>query len=174
MWGSAVRVCPGLHLSAGGLAQLARAPALQAGGRGFEPHILHQGGPRRCPARFFDRIGRKADTKRKRNDRKARLGGARASPNSREREASEGVRRMPWLPEAKKDAAGRERPRGGASSPRSAGVEANPTNRNIPVVGGKENNSDPPSSGERKGDSPNRGRRGARGVVGPAQRKKRA
>ena len=26
----------------GGLAQLARAPALHAGGRGFESHILHQ------------------------------------------------------------------------------------------------------------------------------------
>ena len=91
---------------------------------------------------------------------------------------------MPWLPEAKKDAAGRERPRGGASSPRSAGVrmgqpamrrhgitlwgEANPPNRNIQVGGGEENKSDPPSSGERKGASPNRGRRGARGVVGPA------
>lgn len=26
----------------GGLAQLARAPALHAGGRGFESHVLHQ------------------------------------------------------------------------------------------------------------------------------------
>ena len=43
--------------------------------------------------------------------------------------------------------------------------EANPMNRNIPVVGGKENNSDPPSSGERKGASPNRPRQGADGVV---------
>ena len=51
-------------------------------------------------------------------------------------------------------------------------AEANPTNRNIQVVGGKENNSDSPSSGERKGKSPNRGRRGARGVVGQATRKK--
>ena len=32
-----------------------------------------------------------------------------------EREASKGVRRMPWLPEAKKDAAGRESLRGGAN-----------------------------------------------------------
>ena len=29
-------------MSFGGLAQLARAPALHAGGRGFESHILHQ------------------------------------------------------------------------------------------------------------------------------------
>lgn len=29
-------------MSSGGLAQLARAPALHAGGRGFESHILHQ------------------------------------------------------------------------------------------------------------------------------------
>ena len=31
----------------------------------------------------------------------------------------------------------------------------------------KKTNSDPPSSGERRGDSPNRGRFGATGVVGP-------
>ena len=95
---------------------------------------------------------------------------------------------MPWLPEAMKDAAGRESLRGGANGLRSAGVrmgqpavrrhgiplsgEANPTNRNIPVVGGKENNSDPPSSGERKGDSPNRPRQGADGVVGQPSWKK--
>ena len=30
------------HIGSGGLAQLARAPALHAGGRGFESHILHQ------------------------------------------------------------------------------------------------------------------------------------
>ena len=52
--------------------------------------------------------------------------------------------------------------------------EANPTNRNIPVVGGKENNSDSPSSGERKGKSPNRPRQGADGVVGqPSWTKRR-
>ena len=61
MWRSAVQVCLGLHLGAkpmcpgncftpgttllsrfpGGLAQLARAPALQAGGQRFESVILH-------------------------------------------------------------------------------------------------------------------------------------
>ena len=62
-------------------------------------------------------------------------------------------------------------PREGAAS---AIAEANPTNRNIPVVGGKENNSDPPSSGERKGASPNRPRQGADGVVGqPSWTKRR-
>ena len=39
MWGSAVQVRAGLHL--GGLAQLARAPALQAGGQGFDSLVLH-------------------------------------------------------------------------------------------------------------------------------------
>ena len=39
MWGSAVQVCSGLPY--GGLAQLARAPALQAGGQRFESVILH-------------------------------------------------------------------------------------------------------------------------------------
>ena len=44
--------------------------------------------------------------------------------------------------------------------------EANAGNRNIPVPAGEENNSDSPSSGERPGISPNRGRFGAPGVVG--------
>ena len=42
MWRSAVQVCQGLQEEkAGGLAQLARAPALQAGGQRFESVILH-------------------------------------------------------------------------------------------------------------------------------------
>ena len=46
MWRSAVQVCLGLRpwiyqFSFGGLAQLARAPALQAGGQRFESVILH-------------------------------------------------------------------------------------------------------------------------------------
>ena len=57
MWRSAVQVCLGLPIAAGnvvqsqnawdytlydgGLAQLARAPALQAGGQRFESVILH-------------------------------------------------------------------------------------------------------------------------------------
>ena len=46
MWRSAVQVCLGLlnminTYSLGGLAQLARAPALQAGGQRFESVILH-------------------------------------------------------------------------------------------------------------------------------------
>ena len=40
MLGSAVQGRTGLHLL-GGLAQLARAPALQAGGQGFDSLILH-------------------------------------------------------------------------------------------------------------------------------------
>jgi hypothetical protein len=47
MWRSAVQVCLGLLrneiLAYGGLAQLARAPALQAGGQRFESVILHNG-----------------------------------------------------------------------------------------------------------------------------------
>ena len=39
MWRSAVQLCLGLRR--GGLAQLARAPALQAGGQRFESVILH-------------------------------------------------------------------------------------------------------------------------------------
>ena len=51
MWRSAVQLCLGLHrvppdaasVFHGGLAQLARAPALQAGGQRFESVILHSG-----------------------------------------------------------------------------------------------------------------------------------
>ena len=47
MWRSAVQICLGLLLNiisqTGGLAQLARAPALQAGGQRFESVILHAG-----------------------------------------------------------------------------------------------------------------------------------
>jgi hypothetical protein len=52
MWRSAVQLCLGLHrrvcAALGGLAQLARAPALQAGGQRFESVILHtrQSGPK--------------------------------------------------------------------------------------------------------------------------------
>ena len=50
MWRSAVQLCLGLRVNEmkenlslleGGLAQLARAPALQAGGQRFESVILH-------------------------------------------------------------------------------------------------------------------------------------
>ena len=61
MWRSAVQICLGLHIGVanvhskfnfeifftsltGGLAQLARAPALQAGGQRFESVILHSKG----------------------------------------------------------------------------------------------------------------------------------
>ncbi len=78
MWRSAVQVCLGLrswfkvygswfktlnrspltvNRSLGGLAQLARAPALQAGGQRFESVILHFSGVRVCievlPFYFF-------------------------------------------------------------------------------------------------------------------------
>ena len=44
MWRSAVQLCLGLleeRTEVGGLAQLARAPALHAGGQRFESVILH-------------------------------------------------------------------------------------------------------------------------------------
>ena len=105
---------------------MARAPALQAGGRGFEPHILHASGGG-SPARFFDRMGGKEDTEDARpgrgvaetHERGAREARAETHKSDKRERAHGGCL---WLPEAKKDAAGRERPRGGASSPRSAGV----------------------------------------------------
>ena len=193
------------------MAQLARAPALQAGGRGFEPHILHTRG-RKMPRRFIDRMGerRKQDTRltynneRTRHTRDTRARAAGCGPEQEDTErrrgpraerlggerANKGARGMPVAPRGEegrgrqRNAAGRrEQPwirgcpngetrRAEARHPQIA--EANPANRNIQVAGGKENNSDPPSSGERKGASPNPGRRGAPGVVGPASRTKSA
>ena len=98
---------------------MARAPALQAGGRGFEPHILHRGG---SPGRKAGQHPRGSLTGWKESRHKSKTSeihemsrAARHGYSSREREASEGVRRMPWLPEAMKDAAGRESLRGGAN-----------------------------------------------------------
>ena len=58
MWGSAVRVRPGLL--PGGLAQLARAPALQAGGQGFDSLALHT--PALEAGGIFDRMEGKTQT----------------------------------------------------------------------------------------------------------------
>ena len=83
----------------GGLAQLARASALQAEGQRFEsakenerpaalrPHSLERGG--RCGA----------------------------PPAEGKRKAKEGMRGMPWLLQAKKDATSCEKLRGAAHAP---------------------------------------------------------
>ena len=98
---------------------MARAPALQAGGRGFEPHILHRG---RAEALRGSLTGWESESRHKDKETHERTRRSDAPSDKREREASEGVRRMPWLPEATKDAAGRESLRGGANGLRSAGV----------------------------------------------------
>ena len=191
MWGSAVRVCPGLHRCSGGLAQLARAPALQAGGRGFEPHILHESGTRegnpslgpRGSLTGWKESRHKSKTSEKHEmpfaARRRQLTRARSELGRTEDALAPGGDEGRGRP--RKSAGRRERPlirrcpngatrRAEARHPLRG--EANPTNRNIPVVGGKENKSDPPSSGERKGDSPNRPRQGADGVVGQPSWKK--
>ena len=93
---------------------MARAPALQAGGRGFEPHILHEAGTAATPTPHGSLTGwKRKQTQEK--DTRARRRAAMRAPDDKKREASKGVRRMPWLPEAMKDAAGRESLRGGAN-----------------------------------------------------------
>ena len=54
---------------------MARAPALQAGGRGFEPLILHTGGQYVAARRFIDRMG----------ERRKRGGGRRRRASERKR-----------------------------------------------------------------------------------------
>ena len=69
MWRSAVQLCLGLRVNEmkenlslleGGLAQLARAPALQAGGQRFESVILHNklesGAIREEDSKIFDML----------------------------------------------------------------------------------------------------------------------
>ena len=92
---------------------MARAPALQAGGRGFEPHILHESRTEflRGSLTGWERESRHKD----RHTRARYRGAAMRRGDKREREARQGARRMPWLPEAMKDAAGRESLRGGAN-----------------------------------------------------------
>ena len=101
------------------------------------------------------------------------------------REANKGGRRMPRLPEAKKDAASCENARGTASRYRSVRVrmgqpgrqEACHTQESGRTRGTEtskypqeeKENIDGPSSGERRGRSPNRARSGGRGVVGAAK-----
>ena len=88
---------------------------------------------------------------------------------------------MPWLFEAKKDVISCDKPRGFANKNWSvdfrmgqptmatwypAMLEANPGNWNISLPGGKENNSDSLSSGDRTGKSLNHACFGKGGVVG--------
>ena len=103
---------------------MARAPALQAGGQGFDSLILHMPLSGR---RFFDRMeGKTRKTIKRRRARALRKNTSQelGYTESRRRDAADGrgtrqvpkgARRMPWLPEAKKDAEGCEKPRGGAN-----------------------------------------------------------
>ena len=101
----------------------------------------------------------------------------------RREKVNKGVRRMPWLFEAKKDVISCEKLRGCANNSWSADVRmgqpipsdrdtpvnsgrANPGNWNISLPGGKENNSDSLSSGDRTGRSLNQRCFGIFGVVG--------
>ena len=138
MWRSAVQVCLGLrnvkqtsilHSSLlilhynGGLAQLARAPALQAGGQRFESVILHT----------FQSFAHHAEQTEKRsltccyrqNCRKENFNTAESMGyvmqrplgilHKTEAKVRKGVRRMPRLTEAMKDVISCDKLRGGAN-----------------------------------------------------------
>ena len=118
---------------------MARAPALQAGGQGFDSLALHERPqPRKgqeARTRFFERM--RKDTKKqainivsRESDRhkdnslgeitRARIlmspcREIRRRDRRGTRQVPQGARGMPWLPEAMKDAAGCEKPRGGAN-----------------------------------------------------------
>ena len=127
--------------ASGGLAQLARAPALQAGGQRFESVILHISHPAMAAAvweSIFDLLAHKTVVKTKRNEATtvqsawhcpsaggmlspfpAMLG--RAFYRTVERVASEvcqGARWMPWLTEAMKDVISCDKPGRGANGHR--------------------------------------------------------
>ena len=115
MWRSAVQLCLGLPFC-GGLAQLARAPALQAGGQRFESVILH------FPQGFFLRVRYLTCCDRQERNGHSRSEGIPRAGRSGGAKANKGARRMPRLPEATKGAASCENLRGGASGLRSAGT----------------------------------------------------
>ena len=115
---------------------MARAPALQAGGQGFDSLILHEAGsfkPSRVEARrpkFFDMMRREArrreeeareydstSGKEGHHVKPRRHAGGQYRKEFNKSLTSEGARWMPWLPEAKKDVISHERPRRGASDP---------------------------------------------------------
>ena len=146
MWRPPVQIRAGLRPGGrGGISSVGRAPALQAGGRRFEPGILHRSrmrhrslarragraGPPEGPAPpgrgREERNGRRA---RGRAPRRAPAGrrarparGRRRRPGGRGRAARargkrrQGARRMPRLPEAMKDALSCENPGRGAQGP---------------------------------------------------------
>ena len=121
--------CPGLHAD-GGLAQLARAPALQAGGQRFESVILH------CSEvftfePFFDILtqSRQIEYKTLRNACLHAYGmiwhctaesmGYCPRPQGLRgigEKANKGAWRMPWLTEAMKDVISCDKPRLGANT----------------------------------------------------------
>ena len=179
MWRSPVRFRAGLR--GGGLAQWVEHRLCKPGAAGsspafsttfFEATRAAGGGPE--PPRRA--------TQRKRAARRPRAGMPRGASA---REVRQGARRMPVAPggdegrgKPRKAPARRTRPltwgcpngatrRAEGPAPPRGG--ANPANRNIPVAGGGEDNSDSPSSGERPGRSPNRAGCGPPGVVGPAE-----
>ena len=117
---------------------MARAPALQAGGRGFEPLILHRReGVRALGSGCVKRGGSLTGWKEEKDKERASCGlraarasykrverssedtapyrAERARGRARRAQVNKGAWGMPWLPEAKKDAEGRERLRGGAN-----------------------------------------------------------
>ena len=93
-----------LSLKYGGLAQLARAPALHAGGQRFESVILHQRG--------HWRIGSKRTTSNSRHDILLK----KVIHHKRKKKANKGTWRMPWLSKAKKDVISCEKLRGVANT----------------------------------------------------------
>ena len=210
MWGSAVRVCPGLRIGGMGdwlswLEHRLCKPGVVGSSPTFSTRAPHwapdgslTGWEREEQRRERDRrpagAPERGETSNDNYETHERPGGAsrpgeerRRGPRARARRRASDIGRTgdaygsQRRRRARQAAKGRGEARA-AMDPRAPewgnpprgrrGIrrmaEANPVNRNIQVAGGKENNSDPPSSGERKGASPNRGRRGAPGVVGPA------
>ena len=95
---------------------MARAPALQAGGQGFDSLILHKSLKRLARGteneKFFDRIEMRKGVLQPK--------AVRAGCRTKSKKVSKGVRRMPWLLEAMKDVLSCDMLRGLAKTIRSA------------------------------------------------------
>ena len=98
------RLEPLLRLLIGGLAQLARAPALQAGGQRFESVILHSGAGRKSCSKkeHIDILEYKRATCESRHQCRGRTGQKISNPRTiHEHDDSDSARRMKRQPKSK-------------------------------------------------------------------------
>ena len=133
MWRSAVQPCQGLLgagcAGSGGNAETSRRKRRGISSDGLEHLPCKQGVKGSSPLFSTEKKGSLTWWQQEDCEKKQRKRAERQKEES-QKERIKGVRRMPWLRGAKKDATGCEKPRGGANGRRSGGVRmGEPTRR---------------------------------------------